>query len=160
MAIIPIDSYGGCHKNRDIPIEILEKNGHDQQKTKVEVFKNYTFGLAFENSNCYDYVTEKIFDVLAAGAIPIYMGAPNVDQYVPPNSYIDVRWFTSAAELVGYLHFITSDLTNLMAYHNWRTTDPEKWFWPLNSRAGVRGVCDAILAARGEASCSDDSYRQ
>ena len=31
-----------------------------------------------ENSLAEDYVTEKVYDALAAGCLPIYYGAPNI----------------------------------------------------------------------------------
>jgi glycoprotein 3-alpha-L-fucosyltransferase len=43
---VKIDSYGGCHRNRD---------------GKVDTLKRYKFSLAFENSNEEDYVTEEFF---------------------------------------------------------------------------------------------------
>lgn len=33
---------------------------------------------AIENTNTRDYVTEKVYDALAAGCVPIYWGARNV----------------------------------------------------------------------------------
>jgi glycoprotein 3-alpha-L-fucosyltransferase len=46
---VEIDSYGGCHHNRDGKVD------------KVDTLKRYRFSLAFENSNEEDYVTEKFF---------------------------------------------------------------------------------------------------
>ncbi|KAJ6716622.1 ALPHA- 13 -FUCOSYLTRANSFERASE [Salix koriyanagi] len=56
---INIDSYGNCHRN------------HDGRVDKVETLKRYKFSLAFENSNEEDYVTEKFFQSLVAGTIPV-----------------------------------------------------------------------------------------
>ncbi|KAL8541392.1 hypothetical protein ACS0TY_002596 [Phlomoides rotata] len=58
-ANIKIDSYGGCHRNRDGRVD------------KVETLKRYKFSLAFENSNEEDYVTEKYFQSLVAGKVYI-----------------------------------------------------------------------------------------
>jgi hypothetical protein len=44
--------------------------------------------LAFENNNVTDYVTEKIFNVYRAGAVPVYMGAPNIDVRPPTRLYL------------------------------------------------------------------------
>ncbi|KAH9614641.1 hypothetical protein KSS87_023384 [Heliosperma pusillum] len=55
---ITIDSYGGCHRNRDGRVD------------KVEALRHYRFSLAFENSNEEDYVTEKFFQSLVAGMKP------------------------------------------------------------------------------------------
>jgi hypothetical protein len=49
----------------------------------------YKFCVAMENSIRQDYMTEKMWDALAAGCIPIYMGSSNAQHIVPdPNSFI------------------------------------------------------------------------
>jgi hypothetical protein len=54
----------------------------------LEIYNQYKFIICFENSKTAGYVTEKIFNVMMAGSIPIYDGAPNIEQYVPRGSYI------------------------------------------------------------------------
>ena len=39
------------------------------------VSKKYKYYLAFENSNCVDYITEKFWDSLKHKLLPIVMGA-------------------------------------------------------------------------------------
>lgn len=39
----------------------------------------YKFVIAYENSVCNDYITEKLWRPLSLGVVPIYFGAPNVD---------------------------------------------------------------------------------
>jgi hypothetical protein len=48
-------------------------------------------------------MTEKLFDCLFAGTIPIYWGAPDVTDYVPEDCFIDMRQFASYEELRKYL---------------------------------------------------------
>lgn len=43
-----------------------------------EFLARYKFVIAFENSACDDYVTEKLWRPLMVGVLPIYFGAPNV----------------------------------------------------------------------------------
>ncbi|MFS7933436.1 putative glycoprotein 3-alpha-L-fucosyltransferase [Helianthus anomalus] len=77
---IKIDSYGGCHRNRDGNVN------------KVEALKRYKFSLAFENSNEEDYVTEKFFQSLVAGSIPVVVGAPNIHDFAPaPGSVLHIK---------------------------------------------------------------------
>tara|TARA_R110000823_G_scaffold224841_5_gene352751 strand:- start:3820 stop:4731 length:912 start_codon:yes stop_codon:yes gene_type:complete len=47
----------------------------------------YHYTLAFENSNNKNCVSEKIFDSLLSWTMPIYWGCPNVDEFLPENSY-------------------------------------------------------------------------
>lgn len=49
----------------------------------------YKFCVAMENSIRQDYMTEKMWDALAAGCIPIYLGSKNAAKIIPdPNSII------------------------------------------------------------------------
>jgi hypothetical protein len=66
---------------------------------KIAALGNYRFALCFENTAHPGYVTEKLLDCLAAGCIPLYLGAPDIERYVPPGSYIDVRRFRSFDKL-------------------------------------------------------------
>jgi len=49
----------------------------------------YKFCVAMENSIRQDYMTEKLWDALAAGCIPIYLGSKNAPHIIPdPQSII------------------------------------------------------------------------
>ena len=54
----------------------------------MQAIAEFRFNLAFENSQSPGYVTEKVYDGLSAGTIPVYWGAPDVDEYVPEGSII------------------------------------------------------------------------
>jgi hypothetical protein len=73
-------------------------------ENKKDVLKNYKFTLCFENTKgCRGYITEKIFDCFEAGTVPIYYGAPNVEDYIPKDCFIDFRDFKDYEELYGFL---------------------------------------------------------
>lgn len=69
------------------PIEIvkcagsLRKNTHDLQEKfgddKIEYLKTFKFNICPENSNTNGYVTEKLFEAVISGCIPIYWGSGN-----------------------------------------------------------------------------------
>ena len=71
--------------------------------SKVETLGEYTFALCFENMILKGWITEKIFDCFFAGAIPIYWGAPDIQEYVPDECFIDMRRFSGYPELRSYL---------------------------------------------------------
>ncbi len=67
---------------------------------KQEVMKNYKFCICYENTEgVQGYITEKIFDCFAAGVVPIYWGASNIEAYIPKGCWIDRREFSSLEEL-------------------------------------------------------------
>jgi hypothetical protein len=70
---------------------------------KLACMAKYKYAFCFENSCENDYVTEKIFDAFSAGCVPIYLGAPNIDQYIPTSCFVDYRDFASLDELYTYL---------------------------------------------------------
>ncbi len=50
------------------------------------------------------YVSEKFFHALASGCVPVYMGASDVDLYLPAhNAIIHANDFADAAALGRYL---------------------------------------------------------
>jgi hypothetical protein len=70
---------------------------------KLGTVSAYRFALCLENSRFEGYVSEKIFDCFFAGTVPVYFGAPDIERYVPPEAFIDLRRFKSYRELERYL---------------------------------------------------------
>lgn len=70
---------------------------------KKEVYPNYKFSICYENSAHQDYITEKILDCLILGIVPVYLGAPNIADYVPKEAFIDKRDYKTYGELYTYL---------------------------------------------------------
>ena len=71
---------------------------------KKIVLEKYKFAICYENGrDIPGYITEKIFDCLFAGCIPVYWGANNISDYIPDNCYVDMRNFNSYEELYLYL---------------------------------------------------------
>lgn len=109
MKVIKIDSYGRFKRNK----RIFFDNGIP---TKRRIDRKYKFNLAFENARENDYVTEKFFQPLMWGSIPIYLGAPNVEEYAPgDNCFINTDDFPDPIELGRYLQDVDP-----MIFHEWR----------------------------------------
>lgn len=69
-----------------------------------ETMSRYRFAFCFENNcNQRGYVTEKIMECLLGGCVPIYLGAPNIAEYVDPKAFIDMRRFGGYEALIDYL---------------------------------------------------------
>ncbi|KAJ1696338.1 hypothetical protein LUZ63_004850 [Rhynchospora breviuscula] len=81
---------------------------------------HYKFVLAIENTFTESYVTEKLYYALDVGAVPIYFGAPNVWDLVPPNSIIDASKFKSIEELADYVKAVGKDPVAYAEFHAWR----------------------------------------
>ena len=72
--------------------------------SKLETLSQYKFSICYENARGIPgYITEKIFDSLAAGCVPVYWGAPNISQYVPKECCIDKEQFETYEDLYSFM---------------------------------------------------------
>lgn len=79
-------------------------------KVKSDILSNAKFSYCYENiKDMPNYITEKIFDSFLSGCVPIYWGANNVQEYIPPHCFVDRRQFRDTAEVHGYLMNITPE---------------------------------------------------
>lgn len=84
---------------------------------KKPVMEQYKFAICYENfGNINDYITEKIFDCFFAGCVPVYLGAPNIADHIPPETFIDRRRFKNYSEL--YSHLKNMSLEDYQKYLN------------------------------------------
>ena len=78
--------------------------------SKRTILEQYKFSICYENvRDIPGYITEKIFDCFFAGCVPIYLGASNVTDYIPKNSFIDKRKFSDYSELFDYITELSED---------------------------------------------------
>jgi len=70
---------------------------------KYEAMSRYRYAICYENMVLDGWITEKLFDCLYAGVVPIYLGAPEIDAAVDPACFIDARQFASYDEMQRYL---------------------------------------------------------
>lgn len=103
-----VDLYGGRWENEKSVKKIWRGFVDDKPAT----MGSYTFALCFENAIWPGYVTEKIFDCMLVGTIPIYWGAPDIEDDVPANCFIDMRKFSNYEELRKFLHALTPEQIN------------------------------------------------
>lgn len=107
---ISVDVFGKCGKSCP--------SGSDCRQF---VYSKYKFYLAFENSLCDEYVTEKFFLALhSARIIPVVLGWARYDHYIPSSGYIDVRNFTSPKQLAEYIDYLDKNTTAYLEYFQWR----------------------------------------
>lgn len=74
---------------------------------KLPALASYRFALCFENTLLKGWLTEKIFECFYVGTVPIYWGATDIEQLVPPDCYIDMRHFADYEDLRAFLHSLT-----------------------------------------------------
>ncbi|XP_071726190.1 glycoprotein 3-alpha-L-fucosyltransferase A-like [Rutidosis leptorrhynchoides] len=127
---IKIDSYGGCHRNR---------NGN---VNKVEALKRYKFSLAFENSNEEDYVTEKFFQSLVAGTVPVVVGTPNIQDFAPaPGSVLHIKELKDIESVAKTMKHLAQNPIAYNASLRWKYEGPSDSFKALVDMAAVHSSC-------------------
>lgn len=108
---INVDIYGHCNNNKVFPPNL----------STVELVSKYQFYLSFENSNCKDYVTEKLSTAYLAGVIPIVDGPSDYGPFIP-NTHAVIRTddYGSPRELADYLHTLLHNKTMYNEYFSFR----------------------------------------
>jgi hypothetical protein len=103
--------------------------------------KEYLFHFAFENQCQDDYITEKLWGSLASGTLPVYYGAPNVKEHVPPNSVIVADDFESPQDLANHLVRLSTDRALYESYHQWRYEPLDKSFVKKYAFTDTHSTC-------------------
>lgn len=106
-------------------LEIYGQCGHKFQKTRDSHLKNnrfrttakvgrtsdakiYKFYLAFENSRCNDYITEKFMgNSFENGLVPVVSGPKRdvYEKFAPKDSFIHVDDFSTVKDLADHLDY-------------------------------------------------------
>ena len=113
---IPVNILGPCY-NTSASASTCVRGDY---KCEAKEFTHYYFYLAFENSICEDYITEKVWSRMSNGLVPVVLGGGNYARDLPPHSYIDVKDFASPRLLANYLKEVIADHRKYAAYHEWR----------------------------------------
>jgi len=144
IELMPVDSFGSLYRNVEPTLD------DDGIHFKLNTIARYKFTFAFENACSPDYVTEKFFQPLLVGSVPVVLGAPNLDVIAPGDQcYINVRDFDSPASLAAHLHEVANDGALYQRYHAWRQRPIRPAFLALEAgqrRSAMRRLCDALLA--------------
>ena len=104
---IEVDVYGKCGKHRcplDNSIDCL-----------AMLEQRYYFYLAFENSLCVDYATEKFWRLIDRDVVAVVLGAANYSSFVPSDTHLDVRDFPSPRHLAQHMRLLMADGGRLYA---------------------------------------------
>ncbi|KAE9613605.1 hypothetical protein Lal_00016122 [Lupinus albus] len=129
-ANIKIDSYGGCHRNKN------------ERVNKLETLKRYKFSLAFENSNEEDYVTEKFFQSLVAGTVPVVVGAPNIQDFAPSlGSVLHIKEVEDAESIAKTMKHLAENPEAYNQSLRWKYEGPSDSFKALVDMAAVHSSC-------------------
>jgi len=106
MQKMNVHSYGSCLNNGgDSAIaNRIRGTGKQDSNDKFEAMGEYKFCFTMDNSNQKDYVSEKLYHGLGAGCVPVYMGTPTIERFLPhPKAVVKTADFETPEALADYL---------------------------------------------------------
>jgi Glycosyltransferase family 10 (fucosyltransferase) C-term/Fucosyltransferase, N-terminal len=144
---IAVDSYGKFMRNRTL----VPDHG---PSSKSQTISRYKFTIAFENARGKDYVTEKFYDPFWAGSVPIYLGAPNVEDFAPgDHCFINTDEFSDPRDLADYLLALSKDDDAYDAYFDWKKKPFRQSFEALVAKEELHPLtrlCEALKARKAK----------
>lgn len=137
-----VHTYGACFRgSNSLGVPPNEVNVRDPLQV-VERMKSYRFVLVLEHTRVDNYVTEQLYYALAAGAIPIYVGAPNIKSLLTSDLDVimNVDGGMSARDLAYELHGRKADDEHWQRFQWWRG----KGHFPFSTRRAVTQRTDSV----------------
>ncbi|GMR63141.1 hypothetical protein PMAYCL1PPCAC_33336 [Pristionchus mayeri] len=109
---ISVDIYGNCLNGMNCP---------RGAKCEDMLDDDYHFYLAFENSVCTDYITEKVWNQgYGRDIVPIVLKRSIVANRLPPNSYLAVDDFETLQELAERMSYLMKNKSAYSEMFHWR----------------------------------------
>lgn len=87
---------------------LLNNTGY-LMRSKVHELSAYRYTIAFENTIRPGYVTEKLLEPLAAGSLPIYLGARDACADFNPDAFVHALDFEGPGALVEHIRRLDQD---------------------------------------------------
>jgi len=111
--------------------------------SKHGALRRYPFYLAWENAHERDYVSEKAFDGLEAGVVPVYLGAPNGPDFFPPKAAVFAADFGhDMARLGAHLLWLVERPQRYLDLFSWKGRPlPEAYARRWGALVLVRPAC-------------------
>lgn len=101
---------------------------------------HYWFYFSFENSLCADYVTEKVYSRIYQKAVVVVFNGADMNNFLPPHSYIDANSFKTPQELAEHLIYLMNHPEEYVKYFWWR----KHYLISTWARIDYDKICDAL----------------
>ena len=128
---LDIDIYGRG-------LNINDPRYRGSPENKHEILKDYEYSIAIENVCQKNYVSEKFFDCILNGVVPIYYGSPDVDTIFNSDSHVKLDIDNS--NVIQNLKEIVSKPTD--QFQAAILEAKEKYFTTMNPLEKIKGICN------------------
>ncbi len=136
---IQVDKYGRCGNLK------CTKDWLGQEKHCMTIVnETYNFYLAFENSICQDYVTEKVFKILPLDVIPVVRGGATYSRHIPHQWYINTNDFPSPKKMAQYLQYLQNHPREYMKYIKGREKYDMKGYFGIKDISSWCTLCEKL----------------
>ncbi|XP_059176631.1 4-galactosyl-N-acetylglucosaminide 3-alpha-L-fucosyltransferase FUT5-like [Physella acuta] len=131
-SILDVHIFGRCGDGNHTCVKGTNLRQADSDICLPMLTHSYFFYLAFENSFCKDYVTEKFFKLFHdVDVIPVVRGGADYKSFFPPKTFVDAADFDTPEELAVYLRKLSQDkqlyLQMLEEKNKYRTVPEVPW---------------------------------
>ena len=151
-----VHSFGACMKNAEIESHAPEcaaipRSTSFADVQKLCIIRAYRFTAAFESVIAPGYITEKLFQPLLVGTVPLYLGDPGVRDVLPsPAAALLVSDFSSHSVFASHILGLMANDSAYNAHLMWRNE-----VFALGFRNAVRKqysslqcrMCDGMVLA-------------
>ncbi|XP_068195294.1 4-galactosyl-N-acetylglucosaminide 3-alpha-L-fucosyltransferase 9-like [Antennarius striatus] len=114
--------YNEFRKHINIVVFGKKFGGHISREEYHRIIASCKFYLSFENSIFKDYISEKFYNALSLGTVPVVLGPPrdNYERIIQGDAFIHVNDFNSSKELADYLLLLDKNEAKYLKYFEWR----------------------------------------
>jgi hypothetical protein len=119
---VPVESISDCkpaNTTGEWPADVPREN-------KELAIAKYRVYLALENVPEAGYVTEKLQDGLQAGCVTVYLGAPDIGNYIPESGIINANSL-NMDEISSRIKNAIADKNSWYTYRKWADQSPREW---------------------------------
>ncbi|KAI2510857.1 alpha-(1-_3)-fucosyltransferase [Fragilaria crotonensis] len=113
----PVKSYGSCAHNTNLP----EGKTIDKKEDRMELLRKHRFNLALEAGDAKDHITPAVWEAISSGTLPVILGAQNVKDHLPLDSFVAVSGLQKYADLGTLMAKVAGNKTEWQRYQTWRT---------------------------------------
>lgn len=115
-----VANYGKCAHNTDTPAGLQLESMED----RIALMKKHRFNLALEFGDAKDHITPIVWEAFSSGTLPVVIGAQNIKNHFPPNSFVSRDGMQHWGDLGDFMAVVATNKTAWEKYHEWRS-DPE-----------------------------------
>ncbi|KAL3092766.1 hypothetical protein niasHS_007975 [Heterodera schachtii] len=131
--LIELDVFGKC-----------SRKNCDGQKCYQQQMESHFFYLAFENTVCSEYVTEKFWNALRSLTVPVVLCREVVrESGIPDDLYIAADDFDNATALADHLKALHKDKNRYLGYFNWTKFYQKRWVPTVKTSAFCQ-LCEIV----------------